>query len=262
MSNKLQVTILGCGSSLGVPVVGCSCNVCSSDSNYNKRTRSAIIINDDNTRVLVDFGVDIRSQLLRENTKDIDAAILTHNHADHVNGIDELRTFFFINNKPLKIYTDSATADIIAGQHGYLFNKGYLSLNKVDFFTDFTIGSLNFSIFEQPHGNTSSMGIRIGDFVYSNDVSDFTPQTRPYLQNIKTWILDCVSYNSNPRHAGLDKVLQWYEEYKPRQIFLTNMSHDIDYHEISKPLPPDIKPLYDGYRFSMNIEKPFTLKRV
>ncbi|MFV9856301.1 MAG: MBL fold metallo-hydrolase, partial [Rickettsia aeschlimannii] len=102
----LQVTILGCGASIGVPVIGCDCSTCTSLSKYNKRTRSAIYINDENSQILVDFGFDIRNQLLREKINKLDCAILTHYHSDHVNGIDDLRVFTFMQGKPFEIYTD------------------------------------------------------------------------------------------------------------------------------------------------------------
>jgi phosphoribosyl 1,2-cyclic phosphate phosphodiesterase len=247
----LQITILGCSSSLGVPLIGCDCAVCKSSSEYNKRTRSSIFIDDGNSTALIDFGYDIKNQLIRENIRKITGAILTHQHADHVSGIDDLRIFSFIQYAPLEIFTDSETAKIIEKSYGYLFANNHLKMNYLDFFANFAIGSLNIQLFRQHHGVIDSLGIRIGDFVYSSDVSDFPEESVKYLQNIKIWVVDCFDYKSNQAHSGLDKIFNWNKTYNPEQIFLTNLSHYIDYYEISKILPSNIKPLYDGYKINI-----------
>ncbi len=247
----LKITVLGCGSSLGIPIINCNCSTCTSTSSYNKRTRSSIYIDDGNSQILVDFGFDINSQLIREKITKLDSAILTHYHADHVNGIDDLRIFPFFQKKPLEIFSDSITALKAENRHPYLFNPNKLIARPVDFFTKFKINSIGVQFFKQHHGSVDSLGIRVDDFVYSSDVVDFPAESKPFLQNIKVWIVDCMAYQSNNSHAGLDKVLQWSDEYKPQQILLTNMNHFIDYHEISKILPSNIKPLYDGYKFTV-----------
>lgn len=254
----LQVTILGCGASIGVPVIGCDCGVCLSSSKYNKRTRSAIYINDENTQILVDFGYDIKYQLVREKIKALDCAILTHDHSDHVNGIDDLRIFSFIQHKPLEIYTDHNSAGTLNKKYNYLFDAKLfklgqmLSMKPINFFDKVKIKSIEIQFFRQHHGYIDSLGLRIGDFVYSSDVSDFPLESEKFLKDIKIWIIDCMDYTSNENHAGLDKVLEWNEIYKPQQILLTNMRHEIDYHKITEILPGNIKPLYDGYKFTVN----------
>ncbi|MFV9874454.1 MAG: MBL fold metallo-hydrolase [Rickettsia conorii subsp. raoultii] len=253
----LQVTILGCGVSIGVPVIGCDCSTCISPSKYNKRTRSAIYINDENSQILVDFGFDIRNQLLREKINKLDCAILTHYHSDHVNGIDDLRVFTFMQGKPFEIYTDHDSTAKLHTKFDYLFNNKLFKLGRlfttqsVSFFDKIKINTIEIQFFRQHHGPIDSLGLRIGDFVYSPDVIDFPPESDKFLKDIKIWILDCMDYKSNPNHAGLDKVLEWREKYKPEQILLTNMRHTIDYHEITKMLPNNVKPLYDGYKFTV-----------
>lgn len=253
----LQVTILGCGASLGVPVIGCDCSICLSNSKYNKRTRSAIYIKDENSQILVDFGFDIRNQLLREKINKLDCAILTHYHSDHVNGIDDLRVFTFMQGKPFEIYTDHDSTAKLHTKFDYLFDNKLFKLGRlfttqsVSFFDKIKINTIEIQFFRQHHGPIDSLGLRIGNFVYSPDVIDFPPESEVYLKDIKIWILDCMDYKSNTNHAGLDKVLEWREKYKPEQILLTNMRHTIDYHEITKMLPNNVKPLYDGYKFTV-----------
>ena len=130
----LEVNILGCGSSLGVPVIGCSCLVCKSDSPYNKRLRSSIIISQNETRVLVDFGFNIKEQLINSGIYHLDAAILTHEHADHLSGIDELRVFFYIHGKPLNVFILESIAPLIFERYKYLFDSGLLKMNIVNEF--------------------------------------------------------------------------------------------------------------------------------
>lgn len=248
----LQATILGCGSSVGVPVIGCECDVCSSDSQYNKRTRSAIYISDERSQILIDFGYDIRFQLLREKVKKLDAAILTHDHSDHINGIDDLRVFCFLQNKPLDVYF-SAENQKIVDKYSHLFTptNAPLSAKVVNFFDRITIKDTKLQFFKQYHGSINSLGIRIKDFVYSSDISEFPKESEKYLHNIKTWVIDCMDYTSNKNHSGLDKVLKWNEIYQPQQMLLTNMRHTIDYHKVQKILPNNISPLYDGYKFTI-----------
>lgn len=142
----LEVNILGCGSSLGVPVIGCNCSVCKSDSSYNKRLRSSIIINQNETRVLVDFGFNIKEQLINLGVYHLDAAILTHEHADHLSGIDELRVFFYIHGKPLNIFILDSIAPLIFERYKYLFDSGMLKMNIVSEFQEIKINNTTFHL--------------------------------------------------------------------------------------------------------------------
>ncbi len=248
----LQITILGCGSSLGVPIIGCDCDTCLSDSSYNKRTRTSIYIDDGNSQILIDFGFDIKDQLIREKIRTLDAAILTHDHADHVSGIDNLRVFPFIQQKPLNIFADHKTAADVVGKHQYLFNQDNLIMNAVGFFENIQIGAMDVQFFRQNHYKIDSLGIRIGNFVYSTDVLYFYEESKKYLQNIDSWVLDCSGYTQATSHASIATMLSWREEYQPSNIYLTNMSHEIDYHTIINELPKHVTPLYDGYKFTVN----------
>jgi phosphoribosyl 1,2-cyclic phosphate phosphodiesterase len=139
----------------------------------------------------------------------------------------------------------------ITRNYSYLFNGNFLVDRAVGFYEKIKIGNFDVQLFRQNHGTIDSLGIRIGNFVYSNDVMNFPTKSEQFLQNIDIWILDCIDFKSTIAHAGLDKILQWNELYKPRQILLTNMNHNIDYYEISKILPKNIIPLYDGAIFNI-----------
>ena len=247
----LEVNILGCGSSLGVPVVSCRCSVCKSDSPYNKRLRSSIIISQNRTKILVDFGFNIKEQLIKADIYNLDGAILTHDHADHVSGIDELRVFFYVHGKPLDIFVLDSIAPTILDRYSYLFNSGRLVMNIINDFEEIKIKDIKLQFFPQIHGPIQSLGIRVDGFVYSCDVREFPAVADKYLYDIDTWVVDCMDYKSNFAHAGLEKILEWDEKYRPKLIYLTNMNHNIDYHKIITELPSHITPLYDGCKIKL-----------
>lgn len=241
-----KIKILGCGSSHGVPVIGCKCQVCLSRTKYNKRRRSSIIIEKNNVRLLIDFGHDIKDQLVDADIDSLKYAILTHDHADHVSGIDNLRIFKFLQDKPVKIFAESTAAKVVRDRYAYLFNKNELEIVEADFYEVLDIEGLKIQLFRQTHADVDSLGIRIDNFVYSSDVKAFPDLSKKYLKGIDVWIVDCLGYKSNYAHAGLEQVLQWQQEFLPRKIYLTNMRDEIDYHKIIRILPENIRPLYDG----------------
>lgn len=248
----LKITILGCGSSHGVPVIGCKCPVCISDSPYNKRRRSSILIEKDDVKILVDFGFDIKQQLLDANIDRLDAAILTHNHADHVAGIDNLRIFKHISGRTLTIHTDYDTADAIKERYKYIIDAEEAKIISHDPYELSSIAGLPVQFFLQQHAEIDSLGIRIDDFVYSTDVRDFYDQSTKYLQGIDVWVVDCLGYKSNLAHAGLDRVLEWNVKFSPKKMYLTNMRDEVDYFEIQKHLPANILPCYDGLEIKLD----------
>lgn len=249
----MEIIVLGCGFSLGCPVLGCKCRICTSEDKYNKRTRCAIIIRDKNTTILIDFGPDIKNQLLQHQIDNIDYVICTHAHNDHISGIDDLRALSYSRGKALPIFSDEKTLEEIKIRNSYLFDPSYsvnniFDLIPVDKFANIKLADFNIQFFEQIHGANTSLGIRIGDFVYSNDVTEFPEKSRKYLNNIKHWILDCIDYERTHAHAGLNDILKWKDEFLPNKIYLTNLGHNIDYAKFSSELPKNISPCFDGFR--------------
>lgn len=242
----LQLKILGCGSSWGVPVASCKCKVCLSDSPYNKRNRSSLLISDHSTDILVDCGFDIRHQLLKYDINKIDAIFLTHDHADHVSGLDELRVFKLLHNMVPEIYSDTNTLSVIMERYSYLFKTRLFDPKPVDFYSKIKIGNIDIQLFKQDHGSMDSLGMRIGDVVYTNDLIDYPKESKQYLRDARIWIMDCIDYTSTDTHCGLDKVLEWREEFSPEKIYLTNLSHLLDYFDLKTKLPEEIEPAYDG----------------
>jgi phosphoribosyl 1,2-cyclic phosphate phosphodiesterase len=248
----MKVTILGCGSSGGVPLIGGIWGKCDPKNPRNRRTRVSILIEDGEKTVLVDTSPDMRQQLLGCELKKLDAVLFTHAHADHCHGVDELRSINWLTQKPIDIYADAMTMLELNNRFGYIFRGA----GKGNFFKPsvipheisgaFSIGALDVFPFYQNHGTIRSLGFRFGNFAYSTDVHDFDDNALAALRGIKTWILDCVREEDHPTHLTLAEALQWVETVKPERVFLTHLSHKMDYETLINTLPSGVLPAYDG----------------
>jgi phosphoribosyl 1,2-cyclic phosphate phosphodiesterase len=247
----MKATILGCGSSLGVPALGYGWGKCDESNPKNRRSRSSIILEKDSTSLLIDMSPDLRQQLLDYGGSKVDAVIFTHSHYDHINGINELRSVFFEQEKLLPIYASKNDINNIKRSFFYLFEensfeiyRSYLELRHID--GAFTIGDISGVCFEQDHGFSKSLGIRVDNFAYSTDVVSLNDENFETLKGIDTWVVDCLSMESiKPTHAHLDLVLKWVKKINPRRTFLTHMDTTMDYDTLLKILPENIKPAHD-----------------
>ncbi len=244
----MQITILGCGSSGGVPVIGCGCYVCKSPNSRNFRTRPSIHIATEKAKILVDTSVDLRMQALKNNIFELDAVFYTHDHADHSAGIDDIR-YFAKHKKALDAYMDERTYDRLSARYPYIFssNQHYSkALERKILPKEFSIGDVKIHSFDQVHGEIMSKGFRFNDIVYSTDFNDIPEDAFQFLEGLELWIVDCLSYTEPRSHSYLDKTLSLIERVKPRKAALTHMGHDIDYDEIMRMLPSNVEPAYDG----------------
>jgi phosphoribosyl 1,2-cyclic phosphate phosphodiesterase len=249
----MRVTILGCGTSSGVPLIGCRCPVCTSGEPRNRRRRCAILLEHGGTQVLVDTPPDLRCQCLDAGIDRIDAVLYTHAHADHVNGLDDLRALNFLMNRPIDAYGDGAVLERIRERFGYAFlppepGRGWWrpALNPIPIEAPFRVGELLIRPFRQMHGGLPSWGFRVGDFAYSPDVSDLPQEAVDALQGLAVWIVDCLRERPHPSHAHLEQALEWIGAIRPARAILTHMNHEIDYHDLKGRLPPGVEPGYDG----------------
>ena len=248
----MKVTILGCGGSLGVPMVGNNWGTVDPSNPKNRRRRPAILVEQGATTILVDTPTDLRNQLLDAEVERIDAVLYTHSHADHIHGIDDLRPMTW-GRGALKGYADAATLAHLARGFPYAVGnvemerdiyRPILTIEVID--GPLTIGDLRVIPFVQDHGFLQSLGFRFGDFAYSTDVVDLSDDAFAALAGIDTWIVDATREEPHPSHAHLDRALGWIERLKPARAYLTHMNHTMDYDRLMQKLPPGVEPAYDG----------------
>jgi phosphoribosyl 1,2-cyclic phosphate phosphodiesterase len=254
----VKVTILGCGPSSGVPIIGDVWGDCDPKEPRNRRRRASILIETDDVSVLVDTSPDCREQLLDAGVTRLDAVLFTHAHADHSHGIDELRWINVAMNAPLPTFGDAHTLEILHDRFGYVFTplesfrgrplhyyKPVLVPHEI--IGPFDVGAMHVVPFEQEHGfRSKTQGFRIGSFAYSTDVSMLDEAAFAVLDGIDTWIVDAFRRKEHSTHAHLDLALQWIERIRPRRAVLTHMGGDMDYRTLCEELPPGVEPGYDG----------------
>ena len=258
----LNVTMLGCGSSGGVPYIGCPCAVGTSGNPTNDRTRVSLFVETQGKNLLIDTSPDMRQQALREKITHIDAVLYTHDHADHTGGIDDIRSFNWLTRESIPAYSDVATFASIKKRYGYLFGgkpeanmwfRGSLTAHELpeEPVHEFDVQGVKVTAFQQQHGDGRSLGYRIGNFAYSTDTNGLSQSAREALAGLDVWIVDCLRYTKSPTHADLDMTLGWIADIKPTLAILTHMSHEFDYEGLSTQLPSGVIVGYDGLRFSV-----------
>lgn len=255
----LSVTILGCGSSGGVPRLGGEWGACDPADPRNARRRCSILVTRHGpqgvTRALIDTSPDMRSQLLDAGVGELDGVVFTHSHADHTHGIDDLRMIVFNTRKRLQVWADTETSEALLNRFGYAFvqPKGsdyppILDLNLLS--GPFTLtgagGDLPFIPLPVAHGNMAALGFRIGGMAYIPDVSEIPETTWPKLAGLDLWIIDALRYKPHPTHAHLDRALEWIARAAPRRAVLTNMHIDLDWRTVDAETPDHVTPAHDG----------------
>lgn len=249
----MKCTILGCGDSLGVPQLLCSCIVCYSNNIKNKRLRSSVYIESNNAKILVDTSPDFRLQAMVHNITQIDALLITHEHSDHISGINDIKPIALTkNNKAINTYLSKPTYKNLCGTFGYLFNtnsKIYKPILNPIIFEDYSVFNVNdikVESFVQNHGEINSLGFRFGNLAYSTDFNHLPEKSLNTLKGVEIWVVDCLRYSWSPSHLNLEQLLNYIDIIKPKSIIVTHMSHNIDYEEFKKICPKGIEPAYDG----------------
>jgi phosphoribosyl 1,2-cyclic phosphate phosphodiesterase len=262
---KLDITILGCGSSGGVPRPGLGWGACNPDNPKNRRRRCSILVEREGaggtTRVLVDTGPDLREQLLDAKVEKLDGILYTHEHADHTHGIDDLRGLFIRHRRRLDAWLDEPTSRALHARFGYCFmtppGSGYppiLAEHRLVPGKPVTIegdgGPVTALPVLQEHGDIPSLGFRFGNVAYSSDLNDMPAESAQALTGLDLWIVDALRHAPHPSHLSLSEALDWIGRLKPKQAILTNMHTDLDYDALRETLPPHVAPAYDGMRIS------------
>lgn len=249
----MRVTVLGCGTSAGVPQIGCGCPVCTSADPRNRRRRCSILVEAAGLRILVDTGPDLREQCLSAGIGAIDALFYTHAHADHVHGIDDLRQINNVIMAPIPTYAHQTVFDrirerfpyvFLGGRAGFGFWRPEIAPHAID--GPFRVDDLEVTAFRQGHGRGESWGFRIGRFAYSTDTDAVADEVLDGLCGVDVWLVDALRERPHPSHAHLDLTLSWIDRVRPRQAFLTHMNHEVDYEDWARRLPAGVLPAHDG----------------
>ncbi len=269
----LTVTILGCGSSGGVPRPALGWGQCDPNNSKNRRRRCSMLVerragkgsgSSGVTRVLVDTGPDLREQLIDANVDWLDGVLYTHEHADHTHGIDDLRGLFIKKRRRIDCYSDERTSAVLTNRFGYCFATPQGS-EYPPIVNDHRIvagrpleitgegGPIVALPFLQDHGDIPSLGFRFGGLAYSADLIDMPADSIAALAGLDIWIVDALRYTPHPSHFSLNDALEWIERIKPRRAILTNLHSDLDYGVLQASVPPHVVPAYDGMRLTVSI---------
>ena len=271
-AQRIIATILGCGSSGGVPRVGNIWGDCDPKESKNRRRRCSLLLTGTSrgvagkTQIVIDTGCDLREQLLDEEVKNINAVFYTHEHADHTHGIDDLRAFALNESKRIDIYMGERTKRRLHKSFSYCFetpqNSGYppiLNSHEINHGKSVTIagegGEITLLPVLQKHGNITTFGFRIGNLLYSCDISGINEQSLLHLENLDIWIVDALRRPPHPSHFNLEQSLDWIKRMKPRQAILTNLHIDMDYQTISGETPDNVMPAFDGMKIDITSGK-------
>lgn len=268
MSDALEIVILGCGSSGGVPRADGDWGACDPTDPRNARSRCAMLARrrspqgpEHETTILVDTSPDLRLQTAAAGVKRLDAVLLTHDHADQTHGLDDVRAFALKAMRRIPVHMDQATTDSLMRRFHYVFRggDGYPAIcddhaippHGQAWQVDGPSGAIPVVTFDQDHGGMRSVGYRFGPVAYSSDVVDLPEEAFAALAGVKVWIVDALRYRPHPTHAHLDKTLAWIARVKPERAILTNMHIDLDFKALSAILPKGVEPAFDGLTLSI-----------
>ncbi len=262
---KAEIIVLGSGTSMGVPTLGCRCAVCTSVNPRNRRTRPSIAVRwsagTAQHLVVIDTGPDFREQALREGISHVDAVFYTHAHADHILGLDDLRPLSF-QHKPnwMPLYADAWTADILRRIYDYTFsanstypNRARVELFGLDGMEAATVAGASFQRVPLLHGDLEVAGFRFGSAAYLTDMSAIPETSLPLLEGLDVMIVDALRPQPHPSHANIEESLRWVERVQPRHAWFTHMSHEVDHEETEKGFPANVRLAYDGLRIPIEL---------
>jgi phosphoribosyl 1,2-cyclic phosphate phosphodiesterase len=262
---SLTFTILGCGSSMGVPRVALGWGSCDPNEPKNRRRRCSLLVERGDapaqrTRVLVDCTPDLREQLLAAEVDWIDGVVFTHEHADHTHGIDDLRPLFVHKRRRVAVYLDEPTSRALHARFGYCFmtppGSDYPPIVTEHRLTPghpVTVegqgGGVDVLPVLQEHGDIPSLGFRFGNVAYSADIKSLPAESIAAMAGLDVWIVDALRHSPHPSHLNLEEALDWIARVKPKRAILTNLHSDMDYATLCATLPAGVEPAYDGMRF-------------
>lgn len=256
---KLRATFLGTGTSQGVPVIGCSCNVCQSKNSKDKRLRSALLLQSEKTTVVIDSGPDFRYQMLRAGVKKLDAVVLTHEHKDHIAGLDDIRAFNYHSNKPMKVYATHRVQEALRREFSYVFEDNpYPGIPRIDLMTitneEFIIGDIPFLPIEVMHYLLPVLGFRIGSFCYITDAKTIARDELEKCFGVQTLVLNALRKEKHISHFTLDEAIHIARKTGASSTYFTHISHQLGLHnQTQTELPQGFQLAYDQLCFEFVI---------
>jgi phosphoribosyl 1,2-cyclic phosphate phosphodiesterase len=253
----LKVTFLGTGTSQGVPVIACTCPVCLSENSLDQRLRSSVLIEHLGCKLVIDSGPDFRQQMLRAKVNTLDAILFTHEHKDHIAGLDDIRAYNYIQKRPMDIYAEQRVLNELKREFPYVFaEKKYpgvpeMFLHEIENHT-FNIGTISVNPIRVMHMKLPIFGYRIDDFAYITDANKICPEEKEKLLNLKVLVVNALRIQKHISHFNLAEALELIEELKPERAYLTHISHMLGFHtDISKGLPNHVLPAFDGLQIEV-----------
>jgi len=253
----MKITLLGTGTSQGIPVIGCGCLVCTSTNPKDNRLRTSVLIETPESNFLIDCGPDFRQQMLRENVQDVNAVLLTHDHQDHVAGMDELRSFIFKNKAPMPVFAENAVLERLKKMYHYAFAEtpypgapSYALHSIIP--GELFINGIEIVAIRLQHGNLSILGFRIKNFAYLTDVNFIPEESIAQLQNLDVLVIDALHHKTHHSHFNLTEALGAIKAISPEKAYLTHISHSMGlHHEVEKSLPENVFLAFDGLQFKL-----------
>jgi phosphoribosyl 1,2-cyclic phosphate phosphodiesterase len=247
----MRLTFLGTGTSTGVPTLGCRCEVCRSTDPRDNRTRPSVLLEFDGRAVVIDTSPDFRQQALRHGLERLDAVVFTHDHADHIFGLDDVRALYLRHKIPIPIYADERTMGSIRRVYKYIFDQNYPygGLAKLDphiIDGPFELWGESLTPLQVFHGNLPVLGFRVRRTAYVTDFSAIPDSTVPLLEGLDVLVLDALRHEPHPSHSTVEQSLKWVERLKPRQAFFTHIAHELGHEATNATLPPTVRLAYDG----------------
>jgi len=255
---KAALTVMGSGTSMGVPTIGCTCAVCHSTDLRNRRTRPSVLLEYREKFVLIDTTPDFREQALREHVHQIDAVLYTHTHADHILGIDDLRPLSYHRESKIPLYARPESAEFLRNMFRYIFEADYKfgGLARVELKPiqgDFELFGAKFVPVPVIHGDTEIYGYRFGSAAYLTDFSAVPESSYPLLQGLDVLFLDALRYKPHPTHSTVEQSLRIAEKIGAKRVFFTHICHDLDHDATNAKLPPHVRLSFDGMKLDFEI---------
>lgn len=252
----MKITFLGTGTSTGIPLIGCDCDVCTSNDPKDNRLRTSAFIETEELKLVIDTGPDFRQQLLREGIDDIDAVLYTHPHKDHVSGLDDIRPINYLKQKVIDVYANQITLDRLKLEYQYIFDNNYPGVPQIKTHliqaSKISIKSLEIEVIQAMHGKMPVLGFKINDFVYLTDVNYISEEEISRIKGVKILVINAIHHKKHYSHFNLEEALEFINKVEPESAYLIHLSHKMGKHsDIEAKLPSNVYLSFDGLKLEL-----------